>query len=164
MKVKVAFYKAKGNWQNRIVRWWTKSPYSHAELVMPDNYTWISISPLLSATVSKRIKTDFDLDNWDFVSLELDDAQHEVIQDFYEETKGCRYDWVGMILSQLLSFNIKQKNKWYCSEWIAYALRISGIIDWKVIKIYDQSDLSPKKLYEIITTQKEEQQECPPEN
>jgi hypothetical protein len=130
---------------------------------MPDNYTWISISPLLKAVVSKRIKTDFDLDNWDFVSLELNEVQHEVIQDFYEETKGCKYDWAGMILSQLFSFHIKQKNKWYCSEWIAYALRISGVIDWRVIKIYDQSDLSPKKLYEIITSQKEEQQECPPE-
>ena len=69
-----------------------------------------------------------------------------------------------MILSQLLSFNIKRKNKWYCSEWIAYALRIAGVIDWRVIKIYDQSDLSPQKLYEIITSQKEEQQECPLEN
>ena len=162
MKVKVAFYKGKGTWKHKMVRWWTKSPYSHAELIMPDNYTWISISPLLKAVVSKRIKTDFDLDNWDFVSLELNEVQHEVIQDFYEETEGCHYDWVGMILSQVLSFHIKRKKKWYCSEWIAYALRISGVIDWRVIKIYDQSDLSPKKLYEIITTQKEEQQECPP--
>ena len=69
-----------------------------------------------------------------------------------------------MIFSQLLPFHIKRKNKWYCSEWIAYALRIAGVIDWRVIKIYDQSDLSPKKLYEIITIQKEEQQECLLEN
>ena len=164
MKVKVAFYKGQGNWKHKIIRWWTKSPYSHVELIMPDNYTWASISPLLTATVSKRIKTDFDLENWDFVSLEINEIQHEIIQDFFEETKGCKYDWIGMICSQLLPFHIKRKNKWYCSEWIAYALRIAGVINWRVIKIYDQSDLSPKKLYEIITTQKEEQQECPPES
>ena len=98
MKVKVAFYKAKGNWQNRIVRWWTKSPYSHAELVMPDNYTWISISPFLTGEVAKRTKTDFDLDKWDFVSLEVDETQKEIILDFFEETKECKYDWIGMIL------------------------------------------------------------------
>ena len=43
-------------------------------------------------------------------------------------------------------FRIKQNNKWYCSEWILYALRISNIIDWKVIKIFDQADLSPAKI------------------
>jgi len=164
MKVKVAFYKGPGNWKHKIVRWWTKSPYSHAELIMPDNYTWISISPLLNAEVSKRIKTDFDLENWDFVSLEINEVQHEVIQNFYEDTAGSRYDWIGMIMSQFLPFRIKGKNKWYCSEWIAYALRIAGVIDWRVIKIYDQSDLSPKKLHDIIASQKEEQQECPPAN
>ena len=55
-----------------------------------------------------------------------------------------------MILSQFLPYHIKRKNKWYCSEWIAYALRISGIVDWKIIKIYDQADLSPRRLYEIV--------------
>ncbi len=164
MKVKVAFYKGPGNWKHKIIRWWTKSPYSHAELIMPDNYTWISISPLLHAEVSKRIKTDFDLDNWDFLSLEINESQHEVIQDFYEETKGSGYDWIGMILSQFLSCRIKYRQRWYCSEWIAYALRISGVIDWRIIKIYDQTELSPKKLHEIITSQKVEQQECLPEN
>jgi hypothetical protein len=154
MKVKVAFYKAKGNWQNRIVRWWTGSPYSHAELVMPDNYTWISISPFLTGEVAKRTKTDFDLDKWDFVSLEIDESQKEIILDFFEETKECKYDWIGMILSQFLPFNIKRKNKWYCSEWIAYALRIAGIVDWKVIKIYNQTDLSPGQLHSIIMEQK----------
>ena len=69
MKVKIAFYKGPGDWKNKIIRWWTKSPYSHAELIMPDNFTWIGISPLLTSTVSARKKVDFDLDNWDFVEV-----------------------------------------------------------------------------------------------
>ena len=56
--------------------------------------------------------------------------------DFYDITKGSRYDWFGMLLSQFLPFRVKQENKWYCSEWILYALRISCVIDWKIIKIY----------------------------
>ena len=55
-----------------------------------------------------------------------------------------------MLLSQFLSFRIKQKHKWYCSEWILYALRISCVVDWKIIKIFDQSDLSPSKLHDIL--------------
>jgi len=150
MKVKVAFYKGKGNWKHKMVRWWTESQYSHVELVMPDNFTWITITPLMSSTVSSRIKTDFDLENWDFVSLDVSEDQLQVINDFYTETQGCKYDWWGMILSQFLPFHIKRRERWYCSEWIAYALRISGIIDWKIIKIYDQTDLSPQRLYNII--------------
>ena len=45
MIIKVAFYKAQGDYINKIVRWWTKSKYSHAELILPDDVTWISISP-----------------------------------------------------------------------------------------------------------------------
>ena len=54
-----------------------------------------------------------------------------------------------MITSQLIPYNIKRKNKWYCSEWIAYALRIAGIINWRVIKIYNRCDLSPGVLHKI---------------
>tara|TARA_B100000287_G_scaffold262190_1_gene246711 strand:- start:5908 stop:6480 length:573 start_codon:yes stop_codon:yes gene_type:complete len=153
-KIKVAFYKAKGNWFNSIIRWWTKSKYSHAELVLPNNVTWIGISPFLTSTVESRFHLDCDYNNWDFVELEITNKQHATILDFFEETKGCRYDWVGMLLSQFLPFSIKRRSKWYCSEWIAYALRVSGALDWQTIKIYDQSDLSPGTLYKIILKQK----------
>ena len=153
-RIRVAFYKAKGNWLNNIIRWWTKSRYSHAELVLPNNVTWIGISPFLSSKVESRFHLDCDYRNWDFVDLELTNKQHATILDFFEETKGCKYDWFGMLLSQFLPFHIKRKNKWYCSEWIAYALRISGVLDWQTIKIYDQCDLSPGMLHKIILKQK----------
>lgn len=156
MKIRIAFYKGKGNWKNKIIRWWTQSPYSHVELVMPDNYTWISISPLLTSVVSSRIKTDFDLKNWDFVELQISDEQHKTLLEFFEDTRGCSYDWIGMIFSQLLPFHIKRKNKWYCSEWIAYALRISDIVNWRTIKIYDRCDLSPGVLFRIVTEEKKD--------
>ena len=156
MKIRIAFYKGKGKWKEKIIRWWTKSPYSHAELIMPDNYTWISISPLLTSTVSSRIKTDFDLQKWDFIEFEITQEQHNVLMDFFDDTKGCKYDWIGMIMSQLIPYSIKRKNKWYCSEWIAYALRIAGVINWRSIKIYNRCDLSPGMLYNLVIEEKEE--------
>jgi hypothetical protein len=92
---------------------------------------------------------------WDYVDLQITAQQYKLIIDFYEETSGCGYDWVGMILSHFLPCKIKHRNRWYCSEWISYALRISGIIDWRVIKIYDRKDLSPGTLYDIIKELKE---------
>jgi len=34
MIVQLALYKARGNWINRLICWWTGSPYSHCELVI----------------------------------------------------------------------------------------------------------------------------------
>ncbi len=150
MKVWIALYKGKGNLINKIVRWWSDSIYSHAEFILSDKQTWIGISPFIKARVVQRKVTNYDPDKWDFYEISITEEQHKLIIDFYNLTKGCRYDWAGMLLSQFLPFHIKEKNKWYCSEWILYALRISNIIDWKVIKIFDQADLSPAKLHDIL--------------
>lgn len=156
MIIKVAFYKANGDYINKIVRWWTKSKYSHAELILPDGLTWIGISPFKGSVLRAKEKKYYSSLEWDFVELEVTKQQLQVINEFYESTKGCSYDWFGMLLSQCLPFHIKQKEKWYCSEWIAYALRISCVIDWRLIKIYDRADLSPAVLYEIIVASKNE--------
>jgi hypothetical protein len=156
MIIKVAFYKANGDYINKIVRWWTKSKYSHAELILPDGLTWIGISPFKGSVLRAKEKKYYSTLEWDFLELEVTEQQLHVINEFYESTKGCSYDWFGMLLSQCLPFHIKQKEKWYCSEWIAYALRISCVIDWRLIKIYDRADLSPAVLYEIIVASKNE--------
>jgi len=152
MEIKVAFFKGEGDWFNRVVRWWTKSPYSHAELVLPNNTTWISISPFLTSQVAQRKKLSYDVSKWDFVTIKVTEEQLKTIIEFYEQTEGCGYDWIGMLMSQFLPFHIKRKGRWYCSEWIAYALRIACVIDWKSIKIYDQCDLSPQALHRIVTS------------
>ena len=100
--------------------------------------------------MTDRKDVDYNSNNWDFYKIPVTDEQYQSILEFYDITRGATYDWIGMLLSQFLSFSIKQKNKWYCSELILYALRISCIVDWKVIRIFDQSDLSPSKLHDIL--------------
>jgi len=170
MNIKIAFFKGNGTWQNKIIRWWTKSPYSHAELVLPDGKTWIGISPFLTSRVASRDNSCYNKENWDFIDFTITNEQYKIILDFYEETKDCKYDWFGMLLSQFLPFHIKQRERWYCSEWIAYALRIANVIDWRVIKIYDRSDLSPgvlfgisKKIANIETLRKKYEKQEPKE-
>jgi|TARA_R110001583_G_scaffold7472_21_gene37036 hypothetical protein len=153
MKIKIAFYAGEGNYINRIIKWWTKSPYSHAELIMPDN-TWIGISPFKTSKIESVEKLVFEPCDWDIIDLEITSEQLSLIKEFFDSTRGCKYDWVGMILSQFLPYHIKRKGKWYCSEWIAYALRISNVVDWRLIKIYDRADLSPAVLHQIVTATK----------
>ena len=156
MEIKVAFYKGDGNCLNSIVRWWTKSVYSHAELVLPDNITWIGISPFLKSKVASRIKLEVDPSEWDFVSLYVTQEQLDIVMEFFQDTEGQRYDWWGMLLSQFLPCKIKHRKRWYCSEWIAYALRIACIFDWRIIKIYDRKDLSPAILCDLVMDIKNE--------
>jgi len=155
MELKVAFYRGKGGMVHKVVRWWTKSNYSHAELILPDGVTWVGISPFKTSRLEARISPDFKESDWEFINISVNETQNDIIKEFYDSTEGCKYDWSGMILSQILPYHIKRKNKWYCSEWIAYALRISGVLDWRLIKIYDRSDLSPAALYDILGALKE---------
>jgi len=153
MRIRVAFFKGKGNFWNWVVRWWTESPYSHAELVMPNETTWISISPFLASKVAAREKKEWDENQWDFIDFFISEKEYHELEDFYDATKGLKYDWVGMIGSQLMPFSwrIKSTKKWYCSEWIAHALRAADIIPWKKLKIYEKKDISPGTLYSLIS-------------
>ena len=118
--------------------------------MLPDGITWIGISPFLKSKVASRKKIIIDYFEWDFVSIDINEEQLSIIMDFFEDTEGHGYDWIGMLLSQFLPCKIKHKRRWYCSEWIAYALRIACVIDWRIIKIYDRKDLSPAILYNLV--------------
>ena len=57
MKVKIAFFKGdKKKLLHRFIRWYTKSKYSHAELILPDGEQWVGISPFLTSRVGIREK------------------------------------------------------------------------------------------------------------
>ena len=161
MEIRIAFYKGKGNWKNKVIRWWTKSPYSHAELILPDEITWVSISPFLTSTVSARsVYQVKNLEDWDFLNFELSwrgpvqEYQIEQLHYFIQETNGAKYDWLGMILSQMFPYLIKHRDKWYCSEWIAHALVKARVVKWDRLPIYKTPNLSPGKLYELLKNYK----------
>ena len=69
---------------------------------------------------------------------------------FIEKTLGCRYDWIGLIISNLTPFLVKKRNKWYCSEWIAHALVNARIVMWDDMELYDTPEMSPGKLYDLL--------------
>ena len=159
MKIYVALYKGKGTWVNSIVRWWTESVYSHAELILPDGVTWMGISPFIKSVVTKRIILEYNPDKWDLVSIDVSQEQLDMVMQFFEDTKGQGYYWVGMLLSQFLPCKIKHRKRWYCSEWIAYALRIACILDWRILRLYDRKDLSPAVLHSLMMAIKNESKE-----
>jgi len=152
VQIKVAFFKGQGKWYDQIVRRYTSSKYSHAELILPDDKTALSITPFGRHGVRQE-KFDFK-EEWDFVEINIDEEQHERLLYFYKSTKGDGYDWLGMIASRITPFHVKRVGRWYCSEWIAYALRLICVLD----NVYAYADLTPQRLYELLNIYRLEQQ------
>ena len=66
MHVTLAFYKGKGNLIDKIIRFWTKSKYSHVEIIIND--VWVSSNPKVGVTVnSLRPLTN----KWDYIDVKV---------------------------------------------------------------------------------------------
>ena len=160
MKIRIAFFKGdKKGLLHRFIRWYTKSIYSHAELVMPDGQRWIGISPFLTSRVGireKSISPENQKENWDYLTFTLNwrepvrDYQISQLNKFIQKTLGSRYDWVGLVVSNLTPFLVKKRDRWYCSEWIAHALVNARIVMWDDMDLYDTPEMSPGKLYDLL--------------
>jgi len=142
IKMKVAFLKGTG-FIDKLIKFYTKSDYSHCELVFSDG-VWFGNA------LDGKMKTGFksripDPKYWDFIELPTSEADEIKIKAFCEKEKDCKYDWSGIFLSQILHFGAQSKTKWFCSEICTAALQeigmLSGIKPHKV---------SPGKLYSLI--------------
>ncbi|WIM82591.1 hypothetical protein [Gallibacterium anatis] len=133
--VYLALYKAKGNWVDAVIRFWTGKPYSHCEVAIEvglNIYQCYSSSPRDSGV---RVKTmRLPTDKWDLISVHTDSD----IVDFFQRTSGKKYDFIGAIGCVL---PIHQKpSRYYCSEWCYEA----------ILGEAPRKALSPNKLAELI--------------
>lgn len=116
--MKLAFYKAKGNWVDLLIRVFTHSKYSHVEIV--HNKDWYSSSPRDGRVRVKQIVDDGN--SWDFVEVDID---KERLYQKYREYRGRGYDFKGILLSNILPIGWHNKDKMTCSEFVADVLGYS---------------------------------------
>ena len=131
MKAKLAFYIASnGNLVDKTIAWYTKSKYSHVELVVGRD--WYSTSPRDLEVRKKQIVPTQGV--WDYIDVEVDETRLNIL---YETTRGAKYDWLGILFSQFIRANKHSKQRWFCSEFCAEAL-------W----LEDSNKYSPEDLYQ----------------
>lgn len=133
MKARLAFYKGKGDWTDKAIRLWTKSKYSHVELVVGDY--WYSTSPRDMKVRKKKIVPNPD--NWDYVDVHI---YEENLLEMYNSTRGAKYDWLGILLSQFIPLSIHNRDRWFCSEWCA-----------EILYLDYSNEYSPQDLYAEVT-------------
>ena len=101
---------------HKVVCWWTKSKYSHCEIVYKgEAYS----SSSRDGGVRKKL-IDFNSGKWDLYTIEKLDG--EFLITFYEETDECGYDYLGLFRF-VLPFIKSSENRWFCSEWCAFVLK-----------------------------------------
>ena len=132
-QARVAFYIAKnGNIIDKLIAWYTNSKYSHVELVCGGD--WYSTSPRdLKVRKQQLIPKE---GHWEFIDIDIDLIY---LEEFFFLTKGRKYDWLGIFLSQFMPLKIHSERRYFCSEWVASALRIPN-----------SNEYSPQDLYEYL--------------
>ena len=101
---------------HKVVCWWTRSKYSHCELVI--NGTAYSSSSRDKGVRKKEI--DFSSGKWDLYPVELDEV---FVLNFYERAKDDKYDYKGLLWF-VIGYIPQKANRWFCSEWCGFAMKI----------------------------------------
>lgn len=128
--MKMAFYKGKGNFFDAVVRFVTRSEYSHCEIVI-DGVCWSS-SPRDGGV--RQATINLQSGHWDVIDLQGDVP---LVLAWFLANEGARYDWVGLIRT-MIPFFPHSKTKWFCSEACGAALGIQA------------NTLSPQDLFDRL--------------
>lgn len=122
--IQIAFYKGTkpgfAGLFNRLVRWWTRGPYSHCEIIF--NTSNDGQSHCASASnIDKgvRFKTmALAPEKWDFLSVDLDPR---VVAKWFVDHDGAKYDVRGLF-GFVWRRSEDDRGKYFCSEACAEAL------------------------------------------
>lgn len=143
MKTQLAFYVAEhGSYTDKVIAWWTDSNYSHVELVIDD--VWYSSSPKDKKVRKKKIKPKQG--HWDFVDVATTLEEKELMKQMFQDVEGNKYDWVGIVFSQIFPLNQHYEQRWFCSELCIAMLQAAGKVN---ISLKPQA-YSPEDLYQLI--------------
>ena len=123
MAFALAFYTGTGDWRDRLIRFVTRSPYSHVEFVwldgeMDGKHLCVSASPRDGGV--RHAYINLSSGRWEVVDLVFE-LPVDLIG-FWSLEDGAGYDWYGLVFSQFFNLRRHRTNRWFCSEICAAAL------------------------------------------
>ncbi len=119
------------NLVDRIIRWYTRSDYSHAEFSWPLN----EITP--SHWLGARFKGGVQARPYNYVdskfsmySVAVTKEQYDAANDFLIKQIGKKYDWKAIVNMGVFKHDIHVNStvKWFCSELLFYLFRVIDVI------------------------------------
>lgn len=137
-----------------LIKLWTLGKYAHCEVVVgAQSYSATGVE----GKVRNKLINFFDKPNkWDIYRVRnLNSDAYKIVEEFYENTQGMKYDYKGVIFSQLMSiFNMHDEDKYFCSEWVAECIDrcYNGKLTYKnkPLSKYGYNKFNPNKLFKYL--------------
>ena len=112
------------NMGNKLIRWVTRSQYSHTEICFGNPFDGevecLSAEALHGGVRIKRMR--LSPDRWDV--LPLPDVKERDLRAFVVEYGSAGYDWIGAARSVIPFFGREHPTAWFCSEIAAHIIGI----------------------------------------
>lgn len=143
MEVTLAFYKGSNSLNSLIIKAWTRSKYSHVEMIIEDK--WVSSSPDVGGVTIKDLH-ELNHKDWDYIDIEVDGRKLRKVLKFIEENKNAKYDWLGLFAGTVFSQNIEDKDKFFCSEMMTIILQI---FNETKVKNLIPNEITPEDLHKL---------------
>src|SRR5688572_7314948 len=119
---RVLLFKGRGL-LNALIRWQTRSCYSHAALLLPDKRTIIEAWP--EGGVQEKVVNDWaNIDIFDVPMMSKE--KWRVAEEFARKQVGKQYDFLA-IIRFVDRAKMPRNNKWFCSELVFEALEHAGV-------------------------------------
>jgi hypothetical protein len=109
----------------RLIRLWTWSPYCHVELLFNDGVIYSAHQT--QGTRFSRVPPEFEK-YWDVLEIPMSADEEQQLRTFCTAESGCLYDWIGLVLSQVLFLRREHPHRWFCSEICVAALQQIGML------------------------------------
>jgi len=103
------------------------SKYSHTEIIFKG---WLSFSSSEQDWWVRFKRIDFESDKWDFVDIRVSDKNYFKILSFAKSQVWDWYNYIWILFAQILNFNLKWKEDWFCSEICSRVLEEAGLLPW----------------------------------
>lgn len=123
--LKLAAYKGKGDFFDKLIRFWRGSKYSHVEVIVHEyeNGMFLSCTSQAPNGVRALVRTMLDTE-WDFFDIpETDTCNADTVYKWFVDHNGCGYDWLD-ILRFIIPIIPQSKSRYICSEACAESLGI----------------------------------------
>lgn len=130
-----------GGWMSRLIKWQTRSEYSHASLVLPDDTVLEALQGkgVIHGRSIRSVKEQVDL-----FEVACGVPVTEAALTFAKAQIGKGYDWT-MVIRFLTRQpeSRKQSKKWFCSELVYASFAEAG---WPLLRDTAPWEVSPELL------------------
>lgn len=109
--MQLAFYRGRGDWITRFIRWWTRGAHSHVEIVFSSGVRFgASGRDGLGVAFRAPLAAD-ERGDWDLIPVALS-SEHELrLLRACDAIRGRAFDWVG-----LFGYLLPRPRRYSCAE------------------------------------------------